>query len=114
MRVFATLPKLEDLSLQDNQFSNAALEHLSDSTQLVSIVIGMGNNTVSDEGLVHLKKLTKLEWLGLQHSRVTDAGLRHLACLPKLRILWIAGSDVTKDGVERLRKTLPGLGANAD
>ena len=40
------------------------------------------NTTVSNDGLVHLKGLTKLQTLYLVNTRITDAGLVHLEGLP--------------------------------
>ena len=42
---------------------------------------------LTDAELVHLKVLTKLEYLDLQGSHLTDAGLVHLKGLPKLESL---------------------------
>lgn len=42
------------------------------------------NTKVTDAGLAHLKRLTKLETLYLHRTKVTDAGLVHLKGLTKL------------------------------
>ncbi len=48
-------------------------------------VVGVDLNTkVTDAGLAHLKRLTKLETLYLHRTKVTDAGLVHLKGLTKL------------------------------
>ncbi len=84
-----------------------------------------------DEDLVHLKKLTRLEWLtlwqapitdaGLEHlkelrhlksltlygARITDAGLVHLEGLTGLENLDLTGTQVTDEGVQRLQRALP-------
>jgi len=62
---------------------------------------------VSDAGLVHLKELPVLGYLGLAGTRVTDAGLEHLSGLTGLKILWLGDTQVTDEGVKKLQQALP-------
>ena len=78
-------------------------------TNLKSLVVGLGDNEITDDGLIHLKGLTKLERLGIQKSAVTDRGLKHLEGLKSLKNLWISGTQVTRAGVRELRTALPDL-----
>ena len=63
--------------------------------------------TATDNGLEHLKQLTKLEVLSLKDTQITDAGLIHLEELSNLERLDFEGTQVTDEGVEKLQKALP-------
>jgi hypothetical protein len=62
---------------------------------------------ITDQGLVHIKALTRLQTLKLDHANVTDIGLEHLWGLTNLRSLTLTDTDVTDGGVEKLRRALP-------
>ena len=49
------------------------------------IWVYLGDTTVTDAGLEHLKGLPHLQNLDLAYTQVTDAGLEHLKALSKLR-----------------------------
>jgi len=63
---------------------------------------------ITNDGLVHLKSLNKLEKLDLWGTRVTNSGLIHLSALPNLQKLVPTGTDITETGLELL-KELPQL-----
>jgi hypothetical protein len=46
------------------------------------------DTTVTDAGLVHIKRLTSLKTLQLLNTIVTDAGLIHLKALAGMQTLW--------------------------
>ena len=59
---------------------------------------------ITDEGLVHLKGLSKLQLLDLDGTQVTDAGLVHLKGLTKLEHLYLEGCrDITDAGLMHLK-----------
>jgi len=62
---------------------------------------------ITDAGLVHIGKLTKLEGLYMMSTRITDAGLADLKILTNLRVLAVSETQVTDEGFEKLRKTAP-------
>src|SRR5262249_6328827 len=62
---------------------------------------------ITDAGLVHLRRLTKLRELQLGHTRLTDAGLVNLERLTALRELVLENTEFTRAGAERLRRHLP-------
>lgn len=87
MKVFATWPNIEGLSLQKNTFTNEALRNIGNATTLRQISLGLGRISIDNEGLVHVKNLPNLEHLGIQRSRVTPEGLAKLKSdRPKLKI----------------------------
>ena len=94
LRILARLPKLDGLSLQGNRFTDQGLVYVQDTMQLRQLVLGGGENDITDNGLVHLRHLTHLEKLCLQNSQVTEDGLRHLVGLKNLKDLWLGRSQV--------------------
>jgi Leucine Rich repeat len=58
-------------------------------------------NEISDDGLIHLTRLTHLRSLDLSGTRITDAGLAHLRELKSLRELDVAGTRVTDAGTRQ-------------
>ena len=66
------LKHLKVLDLVGNEFTDKALENVSEVTGITVLSIGAGHvQGVTDDGLVHLKKLTKLESLNLMATSVT-------------------------------------------
>jgi hypothetical protein len=66
---------------------------------------------VSDGGLAHLERASKLQYLSLDGTQVTDAGLMHLKGLTELKWLKVTRAKVTAAGIAELQKTLPQLRA---
>jgi hypothetical protein len=66
-----------------------------------------GNSATTDEGLVQLEKLKRLEVLRIWNCPVTDAGLVHLRGLNHLTRLELMGTQATDEGVKDLEKVLP-------
>jgi WD40 repeat protein/formylglycine-generating enzyme required for sulfatase activity len=105
----ADLSNLEWLLLWHTGVRNQGLGHLKGLTKLK--VLGLfGNPGITDAGLVHLKSLTKLENLDLNGTRITDQGLAYLSSLTNLESLNIMGTPVHGGGLAQL-KGLPRLRA---
>ena len=105
LKTFSQIPRLEDLSLQGSQFSDEGLAYVKDMRQLKRLGIGLGNNRkITDEGLIHLKGLTRLQTLDLQQTAVTAKGLEHLTGLKSLKWILVTGEigDLTK-----IKRALP-------
>lgn len=98
LAVFGTLPALESLSLQGNNFSDDGPRHLVGLSQLKSLWIGSDETEYTDDIAGHLSKLTSLEELELQSNQLTDAGMSQLAPLTNLRSLYIGGSESAAEG----------------
>ena len=103
------LPQLDGLKATIGPNSDKARTtepaHLKGLTKLSEL--SLSNNQVSDAGLAHLKGLTKLKFLYLSGTQVTDAGLMHLKGLTRLSSLDLTGTHVTQSGVQELQKVLP-------
>lgn len=83
LKVFGSLPLLEELSLQFNDFTDEGLKHLADLKRLKSLWIcrraGDRPDSITDAGIESLVGLTQLEELGVQDTAVTAAGVQLLA-----------------------------------
>lgn len=98
---------LKFLQLLGESVRDETLAHLSKLTNLESLDIGISK--VTDEGLKSLAALTNLKTLSLIGSRVTDNGLRILAGFPNLKRIVIDATQVTDQGVAAVRKLRPDL-----
>ncbi len=61
------------------------------------------NDPVTDQGRVHLKRLSNLSSLNLHGTQVTDAGLAHLKGLTKLADLDLSSTTVSDAGLVHLK-----------
>jgi hypothetical protein len=66
--------------------------------------LSLDSTQISDDGLAHLKGLTKLEVLSLRDTQISDNGLAHLGRMTELRILYLGGKDITDVGVAHLER----------
>ena len=98
------LSGLTELSLLDAQVDNPSLGKLAQLANLRSLIIRR-SPLLNDDGLQHLKRLSKLTNLGLLEVGVTDRGVATLVKdLPQLRLLDLRGcSQVGDPGIEHLR-----------
>lgn len=125
LRDLAQLPRLEEIVIGRNQFTDRGLAYLGVTGHFKLLKLGSGQYTdaglahlrglnnlkvlslesdlITDAGLERLSGLTHLESLCLRQSRVTDLGLVHLERLTNLKDLDLRGSRVTTEGLPRLR-----------
>ncbi len=118
--------RLEELSLSQSPISSAGIENTahpvprSSSLKVldlgnckvddagVSLLVGLkkltrlslDNASVTDAGVVHLSKLTELEWLDLRACKITGHGLRALKDLKQLKRLRLGWTEVDDAGLE--------------
>ncbi|MBU4398961.1 MAG: ThuA domain-containing protein, partial [Planctomycetes bacterium] len=104
IRQISTLGGLTELSLLDAQVDNAGLEQLARLAGLRSLSIRR-SPLLNDEGVPHLKRLSKLVSLGLLEVGITDHGVAELVkSLPQLRQIDLRGcAQVGDAGLEHLR-----------
>jgi len=62
---------------------------------------------LTDQGLVHVTALTRLQELDLEDRPITDAALVHIRSLDSLRSLNLRGTKVTPKAVKHLQGALP-------
>jgi len=96
LKSLSLLPRLEIISAQGSRFTDKGLAYLKAMIQ-------------TDQGMIHLKGLAKLERLGLHKTKVTDQGLEHLKRLKNLTELWISDIQITQEAIDRLKSELPNL-----
>jgi hypothetical protein len=107
--LLSTLPRIEELSLQDNHFSDAGFLHLKGENTLKQLTTGRGDFQVTDAGLAGLKNFQKLELLDLQNSQVTAGGLEHLKGLSSLKTLWLSNTSITDHELKPFRQSMPNV-----
>lgn len=77
--------------------------HVQTVSFLVPFMGGPTSDNITDELLVELRSLPRLEVLILEDcDRITDAGLRHLTGLRRLQELRLSRTKVTDDGLDSL------------
>jgi len=100
-----TLPKLEELAVQDTQWGDAELRILLEATNASEL--DLGDTQVTDAELELLASHANIEVLWLDATRVTDDGLDCLKSLRSLRMLCLDHTEVTESAVRRLQEALP-------
>jgi hypothetical protein len=117
----AALKDLQALELTDCRVGDADLADIGAIPALKALAVSVTAEPgrVTDAGLVHLSRLTRLERLILAGQLVSDAGLAHLADLTALQVVGLSGTRVTGIGLAHLAKSvglkeLHGLGAPTD
>ncbi|HVC92735.1 MAG TPA: hypothetical protein VND64_03545 [Pirellulales bacterium] len=98
-----TLLKIEGYSAP-TPIDNQELKEICRLTGLV--VLEIGSDQVTDDGLSQLAALRRLRRLGLSCPKITDAGLKYVASLQQLESLRLWGHHAWEDGFVR---TGPGL-----
>jgi hypothetical protein len=83
------------------QMTDAMLEDVSRIDQITTLKLG-GSQSVSDAGVCHLSRLSRLRHLDLSGTGITDRGLEFLRALPELETVSLAWTKVTAAGVMHL------------
>ncbi len=97
------LTRVDTLAFGPTEVSDAGLAHLDRLTRLRWLTISGRPPRSTDKLLGQLKVLTRLQGLNLDDSDVTDAGLRHLEGLTNLELLGLGGTGVTDAGLKHLQ-----------
>jgi len=101
LALLAKLTDLRTLKVDGPKLSDAGIAHLSNLENLD--VLWLVNTTITNEGLVPLKKLAKLKELNLRRSEgLTDEGLAHLRDFPSLEYLHLLYNAFSDDGLKNL------------
>ena len=69
------------------------------SGEVVEVHLLIYGTKITDAGLVHLKDLTNLTFLGLGGTQITDAGLEHLKGMTNLTRLDLSSPQITDAGL---------------
>jgi hypothetical protein len=85
----------------DGQMTDSMLEDLSRIDHISSIELG-GSKRVTDAGLCHLARLSRLQHLDLSGTAITDHGLEVFRALSELESISLAWTNVTDAGAAKL------------
>jgi Leucine Rich repeat len=83
------------------QMTDAMLEDVSRIEHITTLKLG-GSKNVTDAGVRHLSKLSRLRHVDLSGTGITDHGLEVLRALPELETVSLAWTKVTDAGVAHL------------
>jgi internalin A len=106
LAILASVPLIEDLRLRETRITDAGLCHLRRFSRLR--VLWLRGTAITDAGVDDLRALTTLTYLDLGDTKITDAGIAALQPLQQLRGLALNHTQVTDKGVAQL-KQLPNL-----
>jgi beta-lactamase regulating signal transducer with metallopeptidase domain len=98
-------PKLQRLSLFNNDIEDSMLKHLEPLDQLQALAIR--SDKMKGDGLKYLKELPQLRELYIIDIEMTEVGLSHLKALPQLQTLSLDRTKVAKDALSKLQQALP-------
>ncbi len=104
MESLTKLPRLESVAFGRAKVTDADLAYLARCPKLISICSCNAQPGITDAGIEHVKKLTRLERLELKGPNITDVGLTHLAGLTALESLSLEGARVSGSGLRNLTK----------
>jgi hypothetical protein len=96
------LTDLSSLDLRGTPVTDAGIAHVGALRNMAGQLL-LGNTSVGDTGVGHLKGLTELPDLDLNLTRVTDRGLAHLRGMTNLRGLHLNGTKVSDEGLRHLQ-----------
>ncbi|CAJ1942982.1 unnamed protein product [Cylindrotheca closterium] len=101
---FDNLPCLEELNLDSCLVSDWTIAHLAQNDVTPNLVsLDLADTDLSDSGMRHLAKFTKLKRLSLFYCNVSNSGLHHLAQLTSLESLNLDSRDIGDEGLYHLR-----------
>lgn len=93
---------LDGIWLGNTWVDDFELAHLAPLTGLQFLDI-QNNGDITDEGIVHLRSLKSLRFLGLHWTRITEKSLNVFRELPQLEYLDIWGCEISPEQVEAFR-----------
>jgi hypothetical protein len=102
----AELRNLETFSLQDPNFGDDDVKHLSGAANLSQLFLY--ETAITDEGVAHFQKLHRLKMLSLSRTKVGDLAMIYLSKLPELEYLSVGDTQVSDAAIESFLK-IPAL-----
>ncbi|MCH2119266.1 MAG: hypothetical protein MK161_16380, partial [Pirellulales bacterium] len=66
------------------------------------VTVWLGDKPITDEELVNLVGLKRVEYIDLYGTPITDEGLEHLAQIPSINELQLSQTKVTDKGLQQL------------
>jgi len=102
--VVATFPNLQYLHILYNNITDEGVAHLKGLSKLK--LLDLRGCVVSDDGLAEIKDLPNLKSLKLRSKAISDAGMEHVKQMTKLTALGLEDSSIGDPGLVQL-KDLP-------
>lgn len=100
---FTHLPSLKELNLDSCGCGDWALGHLADNCVVPNLTsLDLADTNLTDAGMVHIAKFTKLNKLSLFYCNISNHGLRHLSSLTNLEVLNLDSRDISDEGLAHL------------
>lgn len=98
------LPALQELNLGSCPIGDWALGHLADNGVTPNLTaLDLADTDLTDIGMAHIAKFTKLKHLSLFYCNISNSGLRHISKLEHLETLNLDSRDISDDGLRHLR-----------
>ena len=67
-------------------------------------MLDIGDNKITNQGLIHLAGLSKLLKLSLWRCEISSKGLKYLAKIQSLKFIDLSWNKVTNDGMRTLKE----------
>jgi len=96
------LPALEELNLDSCPVGDWAIAHLSDGVVPNLTALDLADTDVTDTGMAHISKFTKMTRLSLFYCNISNAGLRHLSSMTTLEALNLDSREIDDEGLSYL------------
>jgi len=106
------LPKLKQLSIEENPIDDSGLAHVTLMPGLTTL--SLSKTKVTGRGLRHIKGLTKLEVLNLAHCKITDDSLENLTGMKDMITLTLQNCGITGPGLKQVGKLAKMITLNLD
>jgi len=98
------LPALEELNLDSCPIGDDSIAHLAENLVVPNLnSLDLADTDLTDHGMVHMAKFTKLKRLSLFYCNISNRGLRHVAKLTCLEVLNLDSRDISDEGLSHLR-----------
>ena len=106
MSYLKKLTNMKYLKIGDcENITNVGLSSISEFIRLETLILGGVYCNITNDGLVHLKKMTRLQVLKLPHIKLSDVGLSHLKGFTAMRVLSFPSmKDCTDKGLVYLKR----------
>lgn len=85
----------------EGQMTDEVLEDVANVESITALDLG-GSKSLTDDGLRHLARLSRLKHLDVSHTAITDRGLEVLRDLPGLETISLGMTRITDDGAAHL------------
>jgi Leucine rich repeat len=101
LKKISGLPGLKTLRMKKSQATDEGLRHIGKMSELEELYI-RDARCVTDAGVSHLSRLTNLKHVSISRSTLTNDSLVLLSSLPRLEKLDLQGNHFSDDGLARL------------